>query len=80
MDFPKISSTARNDLFFAKLAHDCLIQAQEHLARAIKNQEEAGGTYLDRLELLDADRQIEQASEALVFYAGNTLDQSPEAR
>ena len=76
MEFPKIGSTARDDLFFAKLAHDCLIQAQAHLEHAIKNREDAGESYS---EFQYADRQIDKASEVLMDYGYVTLDQHPEA-
>jgi hypothetical protein len=74
--FPKIGSTARDDLFFAKLANDCLLQAQEHLAHAIKNREEADESYAD---LQFADQQISKASETLMDYGYLMLDESPEA-
>lgn len=77
MKFPDITGTARNDLFFAKLAHDCLIQAQAHLEHAIKNREEAEESYS---ELQYADQQIGQAAETLIDYAEVLLDQHPEAR
>ena len=77
MEFPKIGGTARNDIFFAKLAHDCLIQAQEHLPYAIKNREDADESYAD---LQYADQQISQTSETLIDYAHVVLDETPEAR
>lgn len=76
MEFPRLGSTARDDLFFAKLANDCLLQAQEHLARAIKNREDANESYS---EFQYADQQIGQASETLADYGYVTLDQTPEA-
>ena len=76
MKFPKIGSTARDDLFFAKLANDCLLQAREHLAHAIKNREDANESYS---EFQYADRQIDKASEILGDYGYVTLDQHPEA-
>ncbi len=76
MKFPDIGSTARNDLFFAKLANDCLLQAQAHLEHAIKNREEANESYAD---LQFADQQIDKASEILADYGYVVLDQNPEA-
>ncbi len=75
-EFPKIGATARDDLFFAKLANDCLLQAQEHLAHAVKNREDAGE---DPVDLSFANQQIDKASEILMDYGYVALDQNPEA-
>jgi hypothetical protein len=77
MEFPKIGATARDDLFFAKLANDCLLQAQEHLAHAIENRKQANKNYLD---LSDADMKIEEASRIVTIFAEATLEEEPEAR
>lgn len=75
--FPSIGSTARSDLFFAKLANDCLLQAQEHLAHSIKNREDAAESTAD---LFFANRQIDKASEILMDYGYVQLDETPGAR
>ncbi|MHA2063233.1 MAG: hypothetical protein ACXABY_02510 [Candidatus Thorarchaeota archaeon] len=72
MEFPEISSTIRNDIFWAKLANDCLLQAQEHIARAIANREDAGENA--PADLAYADQQIGQASETLADYAYVEMD------